>query len=111
MDPQLDAFRAAQLDLCIRGASILVGVFAAVVAALPLFVGVSYITWLWPGYALWFPLPLPLCWLLGRAIVAVRGIVRRRKPRLPHARVVRGNAARRPDVPPTGMRQRVSSIT
>lgn len=86
---QLDAFQAAQVDLRIRGAAILVGVFAAVVATLPLFVGVSYISWLWPGYALWFPLPLPLCWLLGRTIVGVRGIVRARRPRIPLARVVR----------------------
>lgn len=89
MDPQLDAFRDAQIDLHIRGAAIIVGVFGAVVATFPLFVGVSYINWLWPGYVLWFPLPLPLCWLLGRAIVAARGFVRRRTPRIPLAQVVR----------------------
>jgi len=86
---QLDAFQAAQVDLRIRGAAIVVGVFAAVVATLPLFVGVTYIGWLWHGYKYWFPLPLPLCWLLGRAIVAVRGMVRARRPRIPLARVVR----------------------
>jgi hypothetical protein len=89
VDPQHAEFRAAQIDLRIRGAAIIIGTVAAVAVAMPLFVGVSYIGWLWHGYALWFPLPLPLCWLLGRLLVAVRRRRRARIAWIPVARVLR----------------------
>lgn len=67
-------------DIRIQNWLLILGVVASLVLAFPLMIGmVDGPLGLSGGYGLLFPVPVIACWLLGRAIVGIRRIVRHRR--------------------------------